>query len=146
MFDVSWTDPSRETVGQRKNRREQQTNGLSRGSSVRSSGSSASRASKGSDSAPSHSRPSLFGFLGGKKSALARSGSQSKPSALSNDKSVKESRRISSYNVMSESSSPQTAKTTARIQTNDFFAGSSQYQAETDVSSPSDGKLFPSSL
>jgi hypothetical protein len=146
MFDVSWTDPSQESVGQRKTRKDQHSNGISRGSSVRSTGSSESRASKaskvsrGSDSTPIQSRPSLFSlFAGNKKGALTRNGSQSRPSILANDKIVKASRRISSYNAPSEPTSPQ-ATTMTRIATNEEGSGRDSCNTDTDISSPSDGR------
>jgi len=80
MFDVSWNDPTRETVGQRKSRKESLVNGVSRGSSIRSSGSSNSKASKSSDSAPPPPSRHLFGgfgLFGSKKGNLARTNSQS---------------------------------------------------------------------
>jgi hypothetical protein len=146
MFDVSWTDPGQETVGQRKNRKDQQSNGISRGSSVRSNGSSESRASKaskvskGSDSTPFQSRPSLFSlFAGNKKGVLSRSGSQSRLSALANDKNVKASRRISSYNTPSVPTSPQTTIMT-RTTTNEDNYGRDSCNTDTDLSSPSEGR------
>jgi len=76
MFDVSWTDPTRETRGQRKTRKGSHADSLSRGSSVRSSESSNSKASKSSDSNSTVPRPAIFGgfgiFGGNKKSDLAR--------------------------------------------------------------------------
>jgi len=143
MFDVSWNDPSRETVGQRKTRKDKKSNGVSRGSSVRSSessGSRASKASKASDATTAHSKPSLFGFFGGtKKPPVARSGSQSRLSALNTntEQNVKASRRISSY-IPPEPSSPQPT-TTTRITEHDDFVNRHSYH-DTEMSSPSDGK------
>ncbi|CAG8959218.1 hypothetical protein HYFRA_00012576 [Hymenoscyphus fraxineus] len=99
MFDVHYTDPSRETVGQRKIRKESKTSEISRGSSIRSSNSS--------ESSQSHTRPALLSLFGGgssKRGALTRTGSQSKLSALKNGDASKASRRISSYTVASDSS------------------------------------------
>lgn len=124
-------------MGQRKSRKDQQSNEISRGSSIRSSESSGSRASKAS----SHSKPSLLGFFStNKKAPLARSGSQTRGSALSPDQKTKASRRISSY-VPSEPSSSQKSPTT-RVPENEDFKQGNLYNAETDVSSPSDGRHF----
>lgn len=141
MFDVSWTDPARETVGQRKNRRVQQIDGVSRGSSVRSSASSGSRASRDSDSAPATSKSSVFGFFTtSKKPTLTRSGSQSRPSALSNENRL--SKRLSRHAVLLEPSNPQTPIPTTRVITNGLDKRASSDNTDTEVSSPSDGKLI----
>ncbi|TVY32649.1 hypothetical protein LSUB1_G007787 [Lachnellula subtilissima] len=132
MFDISWTDPTRETVGQRKNRKEQEANGLSRGTSIRSS--------QSSESAQSQAKPALFSLFGGsRKGGLRRSGSHSKLSALRTEQSIKASRRISSYTVASETSRselPGQAITT-RIPVNGFFAGP-PYNADGPQSSSSE--------
>ncbi|TVY49783.1 hypothetical protein LCER1_G008132 [Lachnellula cervina] len=132
MFDISWTDPTRETVGQRKNRKEQQANGLSRGTSIRSS--------RSSESAQSQAKPALFSLFGGsKKGGLRRSGSHSKVSALRTEPSTKASRRISSYTVGSETSRSELPGpvTTTRIPVNGFFAGP-PYNADGPQSSSSE--------
>jgi len=99
MFDVSWNDPTRETRGQRKTRKDSRANGLSRGSSIRSSGSSNSKASKSSDSTSAVPRPAFFGgfaiFGGNKKSDLTRSGSQSKLSSVPCEERA--TKRLSNY-------------------------------------------------
>lgn len=145
MFDVSWNDPTRETVGERKNRKDQQANEISRGSSVRSTGSGTSRASerskasRGGDDIAAHSKPSLFGFFGSnKKLALGRDGLHSRTSALTPYSNFKASRKMSSY-VPSEPPSPQTS-TMARLPEHGEFARGNLYSTDTDVSSPSDGK------
>jgi len=135
MFDISWTDPTRETVGQRNNRKEQQANGVSRGTSIRSS--------QSSESSQTQAKPALFSlFGGGKKGGLRRSGSHSKLSALRHEQSNKASRRISSYTVTSETSTygPPEPVTTTRIPVNGFFAGP-PYNADGPQSSSSEGTL-----
>jgi hypothetical protein len=133
MFDISWTDPTRETVGQRKTRKEQQANGLSRAPSTRSS--------KSSGSSQTQAKPALFSLFGGSKKILGRAGSHSKLSALRNEQALKASRRISSYTVASDSSAhePPVPTTTTRIPVNGFFAGP-PYNAESQSSS-SEGKV-----
>ena len=141
MFDVSWSDQTQETVGQRKTRKDQRSKGISRGSSVKSSGSSASQGSKGSKSSDStgNSKVSLFGFFASnQKSALSRNDSQSRASALNPGTNAKTSRRISSY-ISSESSSPPTYKTLS-IPENDDFTLRNMYKTDTAVSSPTDGR------
>ncbi|KAF4626591.1 hypothetical protein G7Y89_g11567 [Cudoniella acicularis] len=155
MFDISWTDPKRETVGQRKSRKEQHNSGqnvgqnngqssgpdggqasgntgVSRGSSVRSSGST--------QTSPDHTRLTLLSLLGGRKGGLARRGSHSKPSALKNDEATKASRRVSSYTVASDSSIHEPSKpgtTTTRILANGFFADP-PYDRDSEFSSTSE--------
>ena len=135
MFDISWTDPTRETVGQRKNRKEQQANGISRGTSIRSS--------RSSKSSQSQAKPALLSLFGGsKKGGLRRSGSHSKLSVLRNEQGTKASRRISSYTVASgtSKSEPPGPAITTRIPVNGFFAGP-PYNADGPQSSSSEGML-----
>lgn len=97
MFDVSWTDPTRETVGQRKHRKESKDHHTNEAQQV--------RYEKGSESNGSFSqnRPSLLNLFGGtSKTNIVRSGSHSKLSTLRNDeKQARASRRISSYTISS---------------------------------------------
>ena len=139
MFDVSWTDPSRETVGQRKNRKDQESNGISRASSVRSS--------RSSDSTPAPIRPSLFNlFNGSKKESLHRSGSQSKLSSFRGDHPSKPARRLSSYTVSSQSSQQEAPEETAatrggtRIPVNGLSSRGSSYNTDAGHSSSSEGR------
>ncbi|KAH6667908.1 hypothetical protein B0J14DRAFT_488964 [Halenospora varia] len=121
MFDISWTDPKRETVGERKNRKELQSNGHSAPSRT-----SSTRSSKSPESLAQHSRPSVFSRLGGKKANLNRVGSNTKLSVLRNDDSIKASRRVSSYTVASASPSPGVAgpsNNIRRIPENGYFNG-----------------------
>ncbi|KAL3425234.1 hypothetical protein PVAG01_04515 [Phlyctema vagabunda] len=74
MFDVSWSDPERETVGQRKNRKEkeQEASAQSSSSSIRSS-----KSSKSSDSTRQATRVSLLTFLNGNRKDAPIKGSAS---------------------------------------------------------------------
>ena len=106
MFDISWNDPTRETRGQRRTRKDSHTNGLSRGSSLRSSESSNSKNSKNSDITSTVPRPAIFGgfgiFGGNKKADLARSATQPKLSPLSSEE--RGAKRLSQYLPPQESS------------------------------------------
>lgn len=118
MFDVSWTDPARETVGQRKHRKEQDANAATRAPSIRSSQSA--RSSK------SQSRSSLFSFFGSnRKDGLTRTGSHSKIIHLKHEDNDKASRRMSSYTVSSEPIADETSGSSTRIPINGYFAGQS---------------------
>jgi hypothetical protein len=96
MFDVSWTDPTRETVGERKTRKDQKANGLSRGSSMRSS--------RSSESSNPLGRPSLLNRFNGNKKDLTRTGSQPKLSAVRAEQANTSARRMATCTVRSESS------------------------------------------
>jgi len=67
MFDVSWHDPTHETVGQRKHRKEKQGQHIPRGSSVRSSESGIAKGSKTSDSGKARTSQPLLAFFGKSK-------------------------------------------------------------------------------
>jgi hypothetical protein len=74
MFDVSWDDPTKETVGQRKNRIEHDQNTTTPG---------LQRASTSSDtSTKTKSRPSLLTLLNGSRKDFSRPTSRAKVSAL----------------------------------------------------------------
>ncbi|KAF7881059.1 uncharacterized protein EAF02_006950 [Botrytis sinoallii] len=96
MFDVSWTDPTRETVGQRKHRKDQTS---TRGSSP------SIRSSKSSDSSKSI-KHSIFGFFGGgnKKISAPVAVASPKLPVIKTEQSSKVSRRMSSYTSTSETS------------------------------------------
>jgi hypothetical protein len=133
MFDVDWVDPSRETVGQRKSRKEQQANGLSRGSSIRSS--------RSSDSTSNQPRPSLLGLFSSNKKPTTRSSSTSKLALIGSESNFKPSKRMSTYTVTSSVSNQEGPKTTAvadraPVNAHDFFAGP-PYHAGSDRSDPS---------
>ncbi|PMD34380.1 hypothetical protein L207DRAFT_437301 [Hyaloscypha variabilis F] len=133
MFDVSWVDPTRETVGQRKNRKEQSgTRSISR-SSIHSSGSTST------DSPSTKSKPSLLNLFGSVKTpTLNRTGSQPKLSSLRAQDAIKASRRISSYTVSSDTSTQEFSDPTSnstRFPVNGFFNG--PYLSD-DQSTPSE--------
>jgi hypothetical protein len=135
MFDVSWVDPKRETVGQRKNRKEQSSI-VSRRSSIHSSGS-------GSTESPStKSKPSLLNLFGSVKTPSPdRTGPHSKLSGLRAQDATKASRRISSYTVTSDTSSQEISgpsTTTTRFPASGFFNGPF---LSDDQSTPSEGLL-----
>lgn len=133
MFDVSWTDPTRETVGQRKSRKEQKENGISRDSSVRSSQSNESMQLP-------QIRPSLlnvFASDGIKSKSIKRAGSHSRLSTLPTEDTSKSSRRVSSYTVASDSSGRDFTPAT-QIPANNFFTGGS-YHSDADQSNISEG-------
>jgi len=136
MFDVAWTDPKRETVGQRKNRKEQQE-GLSRRSSIHSS--------RSSDSQPAQIKPSLLNLFGGSKRNLPRIASNSKLSVLRSDDSIKAARRVSSYTVRSDGSALEQPDTTTRIPVNGYFTGP-PYHSDAEQSTPSEGMISFSDL
>jgi hypothetical protein len=132
MFDVSWTDPTRETVGQRKHRKESKDHHADAKQQI--------RPEKGSDASGSSSqnRPSFLNLFGGTgKTNMVRSGSHSKLSTLRNDeKQLRASRRISSYtisSVMSEQIPP-----TSSCPPTNFFAMVPP-RSETGQLSGSDG-------
>ena len=135
MFDVSWTDPTRETVGQRKNRKDYQANGLSRVSSIRSSNSN--------ETSQSQIRPSLLNLFrsgsASSKQTIPRSGTQPKLSGLRAEESVKASRRVSNYTVASNSprlESPPTSRTPSH----DFF-NDGLYHSDAEQSSASECRI-----
>lgn len=133
MFDVSWVDPTSETVGQRKNRKESCARSISR-SSIHSSRSTST------DAPSTKNKPSLLNLFGSVKSpSLSRAGSHPKPSSLRSQDATKASRRISSYTVTSDTSTqefPDPATTTTRFPANGFFNGA--YLSD-DQSTPSEG-------
>lgn len=137
MFDVSWTDPTRETVGQRKHRKDQTS---TRGSSP------SIRSSKSSDSSKSI-KHSIFGFFGSgnKKISAPVAVASPKLPAIKTEQSSKVSRRMSSYTSTSETSTSTqevretTTTTITRIPVNGFFSTVPSYQESER--SPSDGKF-----
>jgi len=140
MFDVSWTDPARETVGQRKTRKEQEvangtsrkTPDLSRRSSIRSSNSSGSTFG--------HKRPSLFNIFGStRKDTPSRVGYRTQTPTQSVAEPVNNSRRLSSYTADSDSSGHELPGMTTRFPKNGFFGRSPLYYSEGELSAPSEG-------
>lgn len=132
MFDISWTDPKRETVGERKNRKVQQNsgnNGLSRTPSARSA--------ESPEPQVQHSRPGVFSRLGGKKANLNGAASSTKLSALRNDDSIKTARRVASYTAVSElsgSAAAGSSNTVRRIPESGYFNGPA-YMSENESQS-----------
>lgn len=140
MFDVSWTDPARETVGQRKTRKEQEsangtsrkTPGLSRGSSLRSSNSSGSTFGQ--------KKPSFLNLFGSsRKEAPSRVGYRSHTPAPTIEDPVSNSQRLSDYTVDSDSSGQELPGTTTRIPKNGFFGRSPPYYSDGELSARSEG-------
>jgi len=125
MFDVSWVDPARQTVGQRKTRKVHSTT-ASRRSSFHSSNST--------ESPPNKTKPSFLNLFGGaKSSSLTRTGSHPKLSALRVQDDTKETRRLSSFTAASETSTQEftgAAAATRRFPANGFFTGSPYHSDE----------------
>jgi hypothetical protein len=136
MFDVSWEDPERETVGERKHRKQQRSacasrNGPrepSRGSQTQSS--AAGRQPSGTVFGPS--------TLYTKKSALSR-GRQSRSSSTLRLDGPKQT----SYTASSDSSfqeTPRTSTATTRTPETEFFSDSYKSDYERSrLSSQSEG-------
>lgn len=144
MFDVAWAEPV-ETVGQRKSRKDKQSNRLSQASSVLTSKSSDSSSSP----SQSQARPSLFGLFNHKKGALQRSGSSSKLSTIRNESTSKASKRISTYTTASDSSNQELSDTKTietRIPLHRCSDDGHQSHTDTEISSPSDGSPHKISL
>lgn len=85
MFDVSWDDPTKETVGQRRNRIEHDQNSASPGLQRRASTSS-------NTSTKTKSRPSLLTLLNGSRKDFSRPASRAKVSALETEPITEASR------------------------------------------------------
>ncbi|PVH88962.1 hypothetical protein DL98DRAFT_648271 [Cadophora sp. DSE1049] len=139
MFDVSWTDPGRETVGQRKTRKEQEaangtsrkTPGLSRGSSFRSSNSSGSTFGQ--------KKTSILNLFGsGRKETPSRVGYRTQTPAQPVEEPVSYSQRLSNCTADSDSSGHELPGTTTRIPKNGFFGRSPPYYSEGEFSAPSE--------
>jgi len=110
MFDVSWTDPSHETVGERRSRKESRDQNCNDLKKVNSS----SQSSTSNGSHPQN-RPSFFGLFGtlgpisNVKKGLRRSGSQSKIPSTQVEKNEKAKYRVSSYTMQTSISDPESA-------------------------------------
>jgi len=101
MFDVSWSDPRRETVGQRKNKKNLQSSALSRRSSIHST--------RSSEASSLHTQPTLLNGFGGKKQTLSRTRSHSKLVSSPPEDALEASTRTSSN---TEGSSHELSSTT----------------------------------
>ncbi|KAG4429533.1 hypothetical protein IFR05_014982 [Cadophora sp. M221] len=139
MFDVSWTDPARETVGQRKTRKEQEAvngtsrkiPGLSRGSSLRSSNSSGSTFGQ--------KKPSFLNLFGsGRKEGPSRVGYRTQTPVSTIEEPVSSSQRLSDYTADSDSSGQELPETTTRIPKNGFFGRSPPYYSDGELSARSE--------
>ncbi|PQE03083.1 hypothetical protein CJF31_00002935 [Rutstroemia sp. NJR-2017a BVV2] len=137
MFDVSWTDPTRETVGQRKNRKDQASSTRQSSPSIRST--------KSDDSSKSI-KHSVFGFFGSSKKSsppapVPVTSPKLSPFRGEQSTSSKISRRMSSYTSTSESSTQEVRETTTttitRIPVKGFYIGPTYQDSEQ---SPSDGR------
>ena len=137
MFDVAWTEPV-ETLGQRKTRKDKQAKRLSQASSVISSKSCENITS------PTQPRPSLLGIFGHKKGILHRSVSTSRLSTLRSETTTNAANRVSSYTACSDSSNQESSglKSNAKISPNKYFDEGRRSNADTDISSPSDGSCL----
>lgn len=137
MFDVFWTDPKRETVGQRKTRKEQQgTNGrktpiLSRGTSIRSSNSSGLNLG--------HTKPSLLNFFGGGRKETTRAEYHATLTDVLAQESIQVSRTLSDHTAKS-STEQRTSGAIPRIPECSIFEENSWYHSDADLSARSDGK------
>ncbi|KAH7409443.1 hypothetical protein BKA64DRAFT_705208 [Cadophora sp. MPI-SDFR-AT-0126] len=139
MFDVSWTDPARETVGQRKSRKEQEAAigtsrkppGLSRGSSLRSSTSSGSTFR--------HKKTSFLNLFGSSRKEIpSRVGYRTDTPAQPIEEPISDSQRLSSSTANSNSSGHELPGTITRIPKNGFFGRSPPYYSEGELSAPSE--------
>ncbi|CZR67390.1 uncharacterized protein PAC_17289 [Phialocephala subalpina] len=141
MFDVSWTDPAKETVGERRTRKKQN------GGSVRKQGLSRRSSMRSSRSAES-SKPSLLNLFGQSRKPLERGVSQSKLASenfASTSKLPEESKnqRLSTYTTGSESSAHELPGTsTTRIPENEFFEGRESSDAEQSNASEPPESVF----
>lgn len=138
MFDVSWTDPAREIVGERRNRKGQNGESVHKQSLSRKSSTRSSRSAEST-------KPSLLNLFGqSRKPALERAVSKSKLAPGDFDRTVSKypeennDHRLSTYTVESESSAHELPGT-SRIRTppNQFFE-SRNSQSDTDQSNASE--------
>ena len=143
MFDVSWTDPTRETVGQRKARKEQQsTDRLSRKSSTVSKKSSL-RSSNSSGPVFVQHKPSFLGVFGsGRKESASRTGYYAKDSIQTPPAKAPRFRRLSSFTAISDSSGQELPGIITQNPSAGFFAGTQLCCSEGEISSRSDGSFI----
>jgi hypothetical protein len=126
MFDVCWTDPSRETVGQRRSRKDQDKNSTasSRASSHRTG---RARSIKSSRSVESSSASFLDLFSPTyKRSASKREGIQSKSTSTLRLDNIEAHRPLSSYTIDETPSSSHVA--------NGFFGSVSLSDTDSSLS------------
>jgi len=80
MFDVAWTDPSTETVGQRRQRKEREAGKAGRAGSIKTTSSSSSH-SQTNGAQRSKTPSSSWGFFGGSKKAPGKEKGKEKASS-----------------------------------------------------------------
>lgn len=135
MFDISWTDPTRETVGERKNRKYRGTNGPSKTPSIGDAGSILSASAK-----PQFSPLSLFG--GNKRSGSNISSSQLQESTSGVDTSVLAFQHGASYTLSSDSATNSPDNITTALITGNKSISGDPYNTCTDQQSPLEGMGF----
>jgi hypothetical protein len=113
MFDVSWTDPTRETVGQRKTRKNLEAKGLPRQSSIHST--------RSSEALSVQTKTSLLNVFGGKKQTLSQTRSHSKPTSSCAEDDIEVSIGTSSYIAPSEGSAHELFSTTSEYHVNEYL-------------------------
>ncbi|CZT50540.1 uncharacterized protein RSE6_11547 [Rhynchosporium secalis] len=143
MFDVSWTDPARETVGQRNNRKEQEavkgngarkkTSGLARAPSIRSSNSSGSVFGQ-----KTSSLLKIFSSSSSRKDVTSRAGYHTQTPASTIEELPKNTQRLSICTSGSDSSGHAIPGKTTRIPKNGFFGRSPPYYSEGELSAHSE--------
>lgn len=89
MFDVSWTDPARETVAQRRNRKEQEQKTVSSGSSQKTS--------KSEDSSSVVRRPFPLTLLSSNRKDFSRPTSRAQNSLQKPEQAIEHARNVSSH-------------------------------------------------
>jgi hypothetical protein len=147
MFDVSWADPERETVGERRSRK-----GQGRGSvcASRDGPSLPSQASPRSSprKASTSKRPTTSNVFGPstlctKRGALTSGGRQSRSSSTLRLDGPKKRYTGTASSDSSFQETPRTSTTTARTPETDLFSDSYKSDCEhSRFSSPSEGMIF----
>ncbi|KAE9364745.1 hypothetical protein N431DRAFT_421916 [Stipitochalara longipes BDJ] len=139
MFEVSWTDPERETVGERKSRKQNQQR------SACAPRNGPTEPSQGSTSGDSSSRPPVMNVFGpGWKEPTSRRGRGKQGNSSSSTLRIdgpKASRKGANYAASSDSSfqeTPRTSTTTMRTPDTEFFSDSNHSEYDhCRLSSPS---------
>jgi hypothetical protein len=96
MFDVSWTDPTRETVAQRRNRKEQEQKIASSGSSQKTS--------KSDDSFRGSRRPFPLTLLNSNRKDSSRPTSRAQNSLQRPGQAIEQSRNVSNHGCRPQTS------------------------------------------
>jgi hypothetical protein len=132
MFEISWVDPTSETVGQRKNRKNERPSA----SSHKQHRTPSIRSSRSTNKFSGQAKPSLPNASPGNKTPpLARTGSNSNRSKARTEQSVRELEQIFPFTA---SSCSLIHEDTTRIPINNMYTGGSYY-TEADQSSLSGG-------